>query len=100
MLQNKHASDYSPRHRKPAGYVNSGIRRTTDDQHWRSSYFRLLRWRTRAFTDRDPHSSRRVIRYRRKMEEKFRGKTILPVFLKTGDQSSYRQVEEAGYKLL
>jgi hypothetical protein len=41
-----------------------------------------------------------LIRYRRKMEERFHGKTIVPVFLKTGDQSSYLEVEEAGYQLL
>jgi hypothetical protein len=39
-------------------------------------------------------------RYRREMEERFPGKAVLPVFLKTGDQSSYREVEQAGYKLL
>ena len=41
-----------------------------------------------------------LVRYRRQIEEKFSGKKIIPVFLKTGDQSSYREVEDAGYRLL
>jgi hypothetical protein len=41
-----------------------------------------------------------LIRYRRQIEEKFKGKRVLPIFLKTGDQSSYKDVEQAGYKLL
>ena len=38
-------------------------------------------------------------RYVRDIAERFKGKRVLPVFLKTGDQSSYKDAEEAGYKL-
>ncbi|HLI83124.1 MAG TPA: PD-(D/E)XK nuclease family protein [Bryobacteraceae bacterium] len=39
-------------------------------------------------------------RYLENMQRSFPGKRILPVLLKTGDQSSYRDVEKAGYRLL
>lgn len=41
-----------------------------------------------------------LARYRREMEREFAGRDLLPVFLKTGDQSSYDEVEKAGYRLL
>jgi hypothetical protein len=41
-----------------------------------------------------------LVRYRREIEKTFTGKRVLPVFLKTGDQSSYKEAEQAGYKLL
>jgi hypothetical protein len=41
-----------------------------------------------------------LVRYRQDIEQKFKHKRVLPIFLKTGDQSSYKDVEQAGYKLL
>ena len=41
-----------------------------------------------------------LVRYLQQLKEKFIGRRVLPVFLKTGDQSSYRDVEQAGYKIL
>ena len=41
-----------------------------------------------------------LVRYREEVQQRFKGKRILPVFLKTGDQCSYRDVENAGYQLL
>jgi len=39
-------------------------------------------------------------RYRREMEKEFGGRELLPVFVKTGDQSSYEEAERSGYRLL
>jgi hypothetical protein len=41
-----------------------------------------------------------LVRYRREVENEFSGRRVLPIFLKTGDQSSYAEAEEAGYRLL
>jgi hypothetical protein len=37
-----------------------------------------------------------LVRYFRAMEERFRGKVVTPIFLKTGDQSSYHQLPSGG----
>jgi hypothetical protein len=38
-------------------------------------------------------------RYRKAMNRRYPGRTIVPVFLKTGDQSGYGDVTKAGYRL-
>jgi len=41
-----------------------------------------------------------LVRYRKRMADKFKGKHMVLVFLKTGDQSSYDEVTKAGYHLV